>query len=158
MEKRLFIWMDPRDGENKIHWEGESYTHIPTNAAFISLRLWYVGCSEWDTCSVITEACVEQFHCELLDTLCNCLCVQIYSTALSNSFRFKCIMQVSLILNLIIVFCRPNVCGSRLQSYCCPGWKTLPGGNQCVVRKSGSRCSSHSRFNECALEIHCLTL
>ncbi|KAL4617667.1 fibrillin-2 [Arapaima gigas] len=29
----------------------------------------------------------------------------------------------------------PNVCGSRLRSYCCPGWKTLPGGNQCVVRK-----------------------
>ncbi|KAJ8338727.1 hypothetical protein SKAU_G00355130 [Synaphobranchus kaupii] len=22
----------------------------------------------------------------------------------------------------------PNVCGSRFHSYCCPGWKTLPGG------------------------------
>lgn len=31
---------------------------------------------------------------------------------------------------------RPNVCGSRFHSYCCPGWKTLPGGNQCIVRKS----------------------
>lgn len=30
---------------------------------------------------------------------------------------------------------RPNVCGSRFHSYCCPGWKTLPGGNQCIVRK-----------------------
>ncbi|KYO20614.1 hypothetical protein Y1Q_0012514 [Alligator mississippiensis] len=28
----------------------------------------------------------------------------------------------------------PNVCGSRFHSYCCPGWKTLPGGNQCIVR------------------------
>uniref|UniRef100_A0A8D2GT02 Fibrillin 3 n=1 Tax=Urocitellus parryii TaxID=9999 RepID=A0A8D2GT02_UROPR len=27
----------------------------------------------------------------------------------------------------------PNVCGSRLHPYCCPGWRTLPGGNQCVV-------------------------
>ncbi|KAF3834796.1 hypothetical protein F7725_027354 [Dissostichus mawsoni] len=26
----------------------------------------------------------------------------------------------------------PNVCGSRFHSYCCPGWKTLPGGNQCI--------------------------
>lgn len=32
---------------------------------------------------------------------------------------------------------RPNVCGSRFHSYCCPGWKTLPGGNQCIVRKYG---------------------
>ncbi|KAK2505014.1 hypothetical protein MC885_019986 [Smutsia gigantea] len=29
----------------------------------------------------------------------------------------------------------PNVCGSRFHSYCCPGWKTLPGGNQCIVRE-----------------------
>ncbi|KAK2522105.1 hypothetical protein Q9233_010663 [Columba guinea] len=29
---------------------------------------------------------------------------------------------------------RPNVCGSRYNAYCCPGWKTLPGGNQCIVR------------------------
>uniref|UniRef100_H2LL33 Fibrillin 2b n=1 Tax=Oryzias latipes TaxID=8090 RepID=H2LL33_ORYLA len=27
----------------------------------------------------------------------------------------------------------PNVCGSRFNSYCCPGWKTLAGGNQCIV-------------------------
>ncbi|MGH0135014.1 UNVERIFIED_CONTAM: hypothetical protein FKN15_059778 [Acipenser sinensis] len=27
----------------------------------------------------------------------------------------------------------PNVCGSRFNAYCCPGWKTLPGGNQCIV-------------------------
>lgn len=30
---------------------------------------------------------------------------------------------------------RPNVCGSRFHAYCCPGWRTLPGGNQCVVRE-----------------------
>ncbi|KAF0042112.1 hypothetical protein F2P81_005644 [Scophthalmus maximus] len=30
----------------------------------------------------------------------------------------------------------PNVCGSRFHSYCCPGWKTLPGGNQCIVLQS----------------------
>lgn len=30
---------------------------------------------------------------------------------------------------------RPNVCGSRFHTYCCPGWRTLPGGNQCVVRE-----------------------
>ncbi|KAI9520507.1 hypothetical protein NQZ68_017208 [Dissostichus eleginoides] len=34
----------------------------------------------------------------------------------------------------IMRFERPNVCGSRFHSYCCPGWKTLPGGNQCIVR------------------------
>ncbi|XP_058012450.1 fibrillin-1-like [Ahaetulla prasina] len=27
----------------------------------------------------------------------------------------------------------PNVCGSRYNAYCCPGWKTLPGGNQCIT-------------------------
>ncbi|KAM6168126.1 fibrillin-3 [Erethizon dorsatum] len=27
----------------------------------------------------------------------------------------------------------PNVCGSRFHAYCCPGWRTLPGGNRCVV-------------------------
>ncbi|XP_045405469.1 fibrillin-3 [Lemur catta] len=27
----------------------------------------------------------------------------------------------------------PNVCGSRFHAYCCPGWRTLPGGSQCVV-------------------------
>ncbi|MEQ2271715.1 hypothetical protein XENORESO_008230, partial [Xenotaenia resolanae] len=27
----------------------------------------------------------------------------------------------------------PNVCGSRNSAYCCPGWKTLTGGNQCIV-------------------------
>lgn len=30
---------------------------------------------------------------------------------------------------------RPNVCGSRFHAYCCPGWRTLPGGHQCVVRE-----------------------
>uniref|UniRef100_A0A672TJ02 Fibrillin 2 n=1 Tax=Strigops habroptila TaxID=2489341 RepID=A0A672TJ02_STRHB len=35
----------------------------------------------------------------------------------------------------------PNVCGSRFRSYCCPGWKTLPGGNQCIVLQQCSiRC------------------
>lgn len=30
---------------------------------------------------------------------------------------------------------RPNVCGSRFHTYCCPGWRTLPGRNQCVMRE-----------------------
>uniref|UniRef100_A0A8D0L9R6 Fibrillin 2 n=1 Tax=Sphenodon punctatus TaxID=8508 RepID=A0A8D0L9R6_SPHPU len=35
----------------------------------------------------------------------------------------------------------PNVCGSRFHAYCCPGWKTLPGGNQCIVLQQCSiRC------------------
>ncbi|KAI2642446.1 Fibrillin-2 [Labeo rohita] len=45
----------------------------------------------------------------------------------------------------------PNVCGSRLQSYCCPGWKTLPGGNRCVVPICRNSCGSGfcSRPNTC---------
>lgn len=39
------------------------------------------------------------------------------------------------VCSFFLVFIRPNVCGSRFHSYCCPGWKTLPGGNQCIVRK-----------------------
>lgn len=42
---------------------------------------------------------------------------------------------VSLFVLFFLVSVRPNVCGSRFHSYCCPGWKTLPGGNQCIVRK-----------------------
>ncbi|XP_069816785.1 fibrillin-2-like [Dendropsophus ebraccatus] len=34
----------------------------------------------------------------------------------------------------------PNVCGSRFHSYCCPGWKTLPGGNQCIVHYRTGPC------------------
>uniref|UniRef100_UPI001EAF6E30 fibrillin-1-like n=1 Tax=Oncorhynchus gorbuscha TaxID=8017 RepID=UPI001EAF6E30 len=34
----------------------------------------------------------------------------------------------------------PNVCGSRFHSYCCPGWKTLPGGNQCIVPICRNSC------------------
>ncbi|XP_076876101.1 fibrillin-2 [Brachyhypopomus gauderio] len=45
----------------------------------------------------------------------------------------------------------PNVCGSRLHSYCCPGWKTLPGGNQCIVPICRSSCGDGfcSRPNMC---------
>ena len=43
---------------------------------------------------------------------------------------------------LCLVSVRPNVCGSRFHSYCCPGWKTLPGGNQCIVRKSFAALAS----------------
>jgi hypothetical protein len=32
-------------------------------------------------------------------------------------------------------FLRPNVCGTRNNAFCCQGWKTLTGGNQCIVRK-----------------------
>ncbi|XP_069857979.1 LOW QUALITY PROTEIN: fibrillin-3 [Dipodomys merriami] len=27
----------------------------------------------------------------------------------------------------------PNICGSHFHAYCCPGWRTLPGGNRCIV-------------------------
>uniref|UniRef100_A0AAR2LSK7 Fibrillin 1 n=1 Tax=Pygocentrus nattereri TaxID=42514 RepID=A0AAR2LSK7_PYGNA len=46
---------------------------------------------------------------------------------------------------------RPNVCGSRHQTYCCPGWKTLTGGNQCIVPICRSSCGDGfcSRPNMC---------
>ncbi|XP_066038029.1 fibrillin-2 isoform X1 [Chamaea fasciata] len=45
----------------------------------------------------------------------------------------------------------PNVCGSRFRSYCCPGWKTLPGGNQCIVPICRNSCGDGfcSRPNMC---------
>lgn len=45
----------------------------------------------------------------------------------------------------------PNVCGSRHQTYCCPGWKTLTGGNQCIVPICRSSCGDGfcSRPNMC---------
>ncbi|XP_048832997.1 fibrillin-2b isoform X7 [Brienomyrus brachyistius] len=45
----------------------------------------------------------------------------------------------------------PNVCGSRFHSYCCPGWKTLPGGNQCIVPICRNTCGEGfcSRPNMC---------
>ncbi|KAJ8252437.1 hypothetical protein COCON_G00217490 [Conger conger] len=45
----------------------------------------------------------------------------------------------------------PNVCGSRFSAYCCPGWKTLPGGNQCIVPICRSSCGDGfcSRPNLC---------
>lgn len=45
----------------------------------------------------------------------------------------------------------PNVCGSRFHSYCCPGWKTLPAGNQCIVPICRSTCGEGfcSRPNMC---------
>nr|XP_015220808.1 PREDICTED: fibrillin-3 [Lepisosteus oculatus] len=45
----------------------------------------------------------------------------------------------------------PNVCGSRFHSYCCPGWKTLPGGNQCIVPICRNSCGEGfcSRPNMC---------
>uniref|UniRef100_A0A3B1JMS0 Fibrillin 1 n=1 Tax=Astyanax mexicanus TaxID=7994 RepID=A0A3B1JMS0_ASTMX len=47
--------------------------------------------------------------------------------------------------------CLPNVCGSRHQTYCCPGWKTLTGGNQCIVPICRSSCGDGfcSRPNMC---------
>uniref|UniRef100_A0AAY4E607 Fibrillin 2b n=1 Tax=Denticeps clupeoides TaxID=299321 RepID=A0AAY4E607_9TELE len=46
---------------------------------------------------------------------------------------------------------RPNVCGSRFHSYCCPGWKTLPAGNQCIVPICRNSCGDGfcSRPNMC---------
>ncbi|XP_062816685.1 fibrillin-2 isoform X2 [Anolis carolinensis] len=56
----------------------------------------------------------------------------------------------------------PNVCGSRFHSYCCPGWKTLPGGNQCLVPICRNSCGDGfcSRPNVCTcsngnLSPHC---
>ncbi|XP_062418004.1 fibrillin-1 [Pungitius pungitius] len=45
----------------------------------------------------------------------------------------------------------PNVCGSRNSAYCCPGWKTLTGGNQCIVPICRSPCGDGfcSRPNMC---------
>uniref|UniRef100_A0A8C6Q8Y9 Fibrillin 2b n=3 Tax=Nothobranchius TaxID=28779 RepID=A0A8C6Q8Y9_NOTFU len=45
----------------------------------------------------------------------------------------------------------PNVCGSRYHSYCCPGWKTLSGGNQCIVPICRNSCGDGfcSRPNMC---------
>ncbi|MGH0134419.1 UNVERIFIED_CONTAM: hypothetical protein FKN15_030693 [Acipenser sinensis] len=47
----------------------------------------------------------------------------------------------------------PNVCGSRFNAYCCPGWKTLSGGNQCIVPVCESGCINGGRCvgpNRCA--------
>ncbi|XP_054548958.1 fibrillin-3 isoform X3 [Talpa occidentalis] len=46
----------------------------------------------------------------------------------------------------------PNVCGSRFHAYCCPGWRTLPGGHQCVVPVCRRACHEGfcSRPNLCA--------
>ncbi|XP_069078600.1 fibrillin-1 [Pleurodeles waltl] len=45
----------------------------------------------------------------------------------------------------------PNVCGTRYSAYCCPGWKTLPGGNQCIVPICRHSCGDGfcSRPNMC---------
>uniref|UniRef100_A0A8C4T440 Fibrillin 2b n=1 Tax=Erpetoichthys calabaricus TaxID=27687 RepID=A0A8C4T440_ERPCA len=54
-------------------------------------------------------------------------------------------------LNSTTVCHLPNVCGSRFHSYCCPGWKTLPGGNQCIVPICRNTCAEGfcSRPNLC---------
>lgn len=69
---------------------------------------------------------------------------------------------VCVYLCLFVCLCgRPNVCGSRFHSYCCPGWKTLPGGNQCIVRKcltSSFYCPRGNNKNKCSVSccsIHC---
>ncbi|RXN16421.1 fibrillin-1 [Labeo rohita] len=51
----------------------------------------------------------------------------------------------------LIIYWRPNVCGSRHHAYCCPGWKTLTGGNQCIVPICRSTCGDGfcSRPNMC---------
>uniref|UniRef100_A0A803VCW3 Fibrillin 3 n=1 Tax=Ficedula albicollis TaxID=59894 RepID=A0A803VCW3_FICAL len=53
-------------------------------------------------------------------------------------------------LKFCLIF-SPNVCGSRFHSYCCPGWKTLPGGNQCIVPICRNSCGDGfcSRPNMC---------
>ncbi|XP_023560870.1 fibrillin-3 isoform X3 [Octodon degus] len=47
----------------------------------------------------------------------------------------------------------PHVCGPRFHAYCCPGWRTLPGGNQCVVPICDHGCHNGGRCigpNHCA--------
>uniref|UniRef100_A0A8C8BT09 Fibrillin-2 n=1 Tax=Otus sunia TaxID=257818 RepID=A0A8C8BT09_9STRI len=59
---------------------------------------------------------------------------------------------IFLCIHLFVCLCdRPNVCGSRFHSYCCPGWKTLPGGNQCIVPICRNSCGDGfcSRPNMC---------
>ncbi|XP_052610644.1 fibrillin-3 isoform X2 [Peromyscus californicus insignis] len=41
-----------------------------------------------------------------------------------------------------IVLQGPNVCGSRFHAYCCPGWRTLPGRNQCIVPVCRHTCGN----------------
>ncbi|MXQ86173.1 hypothetical protein E5288_WYG006528 [Bos mutus] len=48
---------------------------------------------------------------------------------------------------------RPNVCGSRYNAYCCPGWKTLPGGNQCIVLQ---HCNIRCMNGGSCSDDHCL--
>ncbi|CAL8243797.1 unnamed protein product [Lota lota] len=45
----------------------------------------------------------------------------------------------------------PNVCGFRNNAVCCQGWKTLTGGNQCIVPICRSTCGDGfcSRPNMC---------
>uniref|UniRef100_A0A8C8SP86 Fibrillin 1 n=1 Tax=Pelusios castaneus TaxID=367368 RepID=A0A8C8SP86_9SAUR len=59
--------------------------------------------------------------------------------------------EVKIIPNVCFLNDRPNVCGSRFHSYCCPGWKTLPGGNQCIVPICRNSCGDGfcSRPNMC---------
>ncbi|XP_049983407.1 fibrillin-3 isoform X3 [Alexandromys fortis] len=41
-----------------------------------------------------------------------------------------------------IILQGPNVCGSRFHAYCCPGWRTLPGRNQCIVPVCRHACGN----------------
>lgn len=47
---------------------------------------------------------------------------------------------------------RPNVCGTRNNAYCCPGWKTLTGGNQCIVREYHHLSGAAVNLNHARLE------
>uniref|UniRef100_A0A8C4GMH3 Fibrillin 2b n=1 Tax=Dicentrarchus labrax TaxID=13489 RepID=A0A8C4GMH3_DICLA len=60
-------------------------------------------------------------------------------------------MSSKFVFSFFLVSVRPNVCGSRFHSYCCPGWKTLPGGNQCIVPICRNSCGDGfcSRPNMC---------
>ncbi|XP_040587441.1 fibrillin-3 isoform X2 [Mesocricetus auratus] len=52
----------------------------------------------------------------------------------------------------VIILQGPNVCGSRFHAYCCPGWRTLPGRNQCIVPVCRHTCGNGfcSQPNLCA--------
>uniref|UniRef100_A0A3P8QNZ3 Fibrillin 2b n=1 Tax=Astatotilapia calliptera TaxID=8154 RepID=A0A3P8QNZ3_ASTCA len=78
----------------------------------------------------------------------SCLHESLTTDARLDSSSFKYTKRLCF---FVLFSIRPNVCGSRFHSYCCPGWKTLPGGNQCIVPICRNSCGDGfcSRPNMC---------
>uniref|UniRef100_A0A8C8BLB0 Fibrillin-2 n=1 Tax=Otus sunia TaxID=257818 RepID=A0A8C8BLB0_9STRI len=82
---------------------------------------------------------------------CRVILAPCVSLAVPAGMNMACCF-IFLCIHLFVCLCdRPNVCGSRFHSYCCPGWKTLPGGNQCIVPICRNSCGDGfcSRPNMC---------